>query len=309
MEFPQGEPERAPFSFAGNRFAMFETEKGRMNSTEPAVRVVTVSASSQVKAEHRGQVVVSGSYGGEYNAYHAGKWGIRGVILNDAGVGKDNAGIRGLPYLDQIGLAAATADARTCHIADGDHMLEHGTISHVNRSAAALGCKPGETVRACAERMRSAKVAEGSLPPIAGGKRFTIRDNPGEPRVICLDAAPMLQPEDAGAIAITGSHAALFRGKPDGVISVDLRAVFFNDAGVGMDGAGISRLADLDKRGMVAGAASADSAPIGDSRAIYGQGILSHVNATAAKRGARPGMAVKEFVDLLIAAAKQQGRV
>ena len=83
-------------------------------------------------ASHRGQVIVSGSYGGEYNAFHAGKWGIRGVVLNDAGIGKDRAGIRGLDYLDVIGLAAATADVMTCHIADGDHMLAHGVISHVN---------------------------------------------------------------------------------------------------------------------------------------------------------------------------------
>jgi hypothetical protein len=267
------------------------------------VRIVTVSASSQVTAADRGQVVVSGSYGGEYNAWHAGKWGIRGVILCDAGVGKDNAGIRGLPYLDQIGLAAATADVNTCHIADGEHVLAHGVISHVNRAAAALGCRVGETARACADKMRAGPVADGTLPAIAGGKRYLISDNPGEPKVICLDAAPMLQPEDRGAIAVTGSHAALFRGKPDGVISVDLAAVFFSDGGVGMDQAGISRLADLDQRGTPAGAATAASAAIGDSRSIYRDGVLSHVNHAAAERGARPGMAVKDVIGILLAAA------
>jgi len=279
---------------------------GTLASTVEQVRIVTVSASSQVKAEDRGQVVVSGSYGGEYNAYHAGKWGLRGVILNDAGVGKDNAGVRGLPFLDRIGLAAATADANTCHIADGEHMLAHGTISHVNRAAAALGCRTGETVRASAERMRSAPIADGALRAIAGGKRYLISENPGEPKVICLDAAPMLEPADRGAIAITGSHAALFRGKPDGVMSVDLTAVFFSDGGVGMDQAGISRLADLDKRGMPAGAAAAATAAIGDSRSIYREGMLSHVNRAAAERGARPGMAVKDFVDILLTAARER---
>lgn len=107
------------------------------------VGIFTVSASSQVREEHKGHVIVSGSYGGEYNAYHAGKWGLRGVILNDAGIGRNDAGIRGLPYLDQIGLAAATADSKTCHIADGDHILVHGVISHINRAAAAIGCKAG----------------------------------------------------------------------------------------------------------------------------------------------------------------------
>src|SRR5262245_39104234 len=154
--------------------------------------IFTVSASSQVNAAHHGHVIVSGSYGGEYNAYHAGKWGLRGAVLNDAGVGKDDAGIRGLPYLDQIGLPAATADAMTCHIADGDHMLAHGIVSHVNRAAEALGCRLGESVRACAERMRDAPIRGGELSLIAGGKRYLIRDVAGEPRVICLDAAPML---------------------------------------------------------------------------------------------------------------------
>ena len=41
--------------------------------------ISTVSASSQVNAGNRGHVIVSGSYGGEYNAYHAGKWGLRGL--------------------------------------------------------------------------------------------------------------------------------------------------------------------------------------------------------------------------------------
>jgi hypothetical protein len=269
-----------------------------------AVGIYTVSASSQVNEVHLGQVVVSGSYGGEYNAWHAGKWGLRGVVLNDAGVGKDNAGINGLPYLDGIGLAAATADTMTCHIADGDHMLAHGIVSHVNESAAALGCRPGDTVRACAERMRSAAIARGNLPPIAGGKRYLLRAEPGEPRVIALDAAPMLEAADTGAIAVTGSHAALFRGKPDGVISVDLVAAFFSDAGVGRDGAGVSRLADLDRRGMPAGAAAAASASIGNSRSIYATGVLSHVNEAARSQGGVPGMAVQEFIELLLAAAR-----
>jgi hypothetical protein len=276
-----------------------------MTSPSSESPITTVSASSQVTAAARGGVVISGSYGGEYNAWHAGKWGLRGVVLNDAGVGRDNAGTRGLPYLDQIGLAAATADARTCHIADGDHMLAHGVISFVNRAAAALGCRPGESVARCVERMRSAPVAAGTLPPIAGGKRYTIRDTPGELRVICLDAAPMMEPGDAGAIAVTGSHAALFRGKPDNVVAVDLHAILYIAAGVGLDGAGISRLPELDARAMPAGAVAADSAPIGDSRAIYADGVLSHVNRAALARGARPGMALRHFIAMLIADARK----
>ena len=111
-----------------------------------SVKIYAASSSATAPAECAGNVLVSGSYGGEYNAYHAAKWGIRGVVLNDAGVGKNDAGIKGLPYLDRIGLAGATADAMTCHIADAEHMLDHGRISHVNRSAGKLGCRVGHAL-------------------------------------------------------------------------------------------------------------------------------------------------------------------
>ncbi len=156
-----------------------------MSVSGEGVKVLTVASCSFVRDEHRSHVVVSGSYGGRYNAFNAAKWGVRGVIMNDAGIGKDNAGICGLDYLDQINLAAATADAQTCHIGDGDHMLEHGVIGHVNRAAAALGCRPGQSVRDCAELMRSATVPAAMPPSITEGARFVMRDVPGEPRLIC----------------------------------------------------------------------------------------------------------------------------
>lgn len=265
------------------------------------VRIYTTASSATAPAECRGHVLVSGSYGGEYNAYHAGKHGIRGVILNDAGVGKDRAGIRGLDYLERVGLAAAAADAMSCHIGDGVHMLQHGTISFVNRCAAALGCAPGQTVRACAERLKAGAVIEAGMPPVSGGRRWLMREVPGEPRVICLDAAPMLEAGDAGAIAITGSHAALLAGKPDGLIGPAVRAVFFSDGGVGMGRVGVARLPLLDQRGIPAGAASVASAAIGDSREIHDHGVLSFVNAAAAALGGAPGVRVKDFVERLIA--------
>jgi hypothetical protein len=272
--------------------------------SEGEVRIYTASSSATATGDCAGQVVVSGSYGGEYNAYHAAKWGIRGVILNDAGVGKNDAGIKGLPYLDRIGLPAATADAMTCHIADAEHMLAHGIISHVNHAAEQLGCQAGQTVRDCAELMKTGEVNRETPPEISGGKRYTIKDDPGEPKVLCLDAAPLLVPEDAGQIVVTGSHAAMFRGQPDGVVGPDVGAIFFSDAGVGLDGAGIARLADLDKRGIPAGTASAASAPIGDARGIYADGIFSHVNAAAARLGAEPGMPIKAFIERLLSKAR-----
>ena len=259
-----------------------------VEAPDPAIR--TVVSCSFVEAGHRGAVIVSGSYGGRYNAFNAAKWGVCGVIMNDAGVGKDDAGICGLPYLDQIGLAAATADAQSCHIGDGAHMLAHGVISFVNEAAAGLGCRVGQTVRACAELMRGASVPEGAPPPISDGARFVIRCEQGVPDIIAADSIGMVRAEDAGRIVVTASHGALSNGQSDDVVPLGIRAIFFSDAGVGggCDGAGIARLGDLERKGIVAGATSAGSAPIGDARALYRDGVLSHVNA-AGRAGGRGG--------------------
>jgi hypothetical protein len=259
--------------------------------------VLTVSSCSNIGAEHRGAVVVSGSYGGNYNAWNAARGHVRAVIMNDANVGKDRAGVRGLDYLNDIGIAAATASAESCHIGDGADMLANGVISYVNDIAAGLRCAAGQSVRACAELMESAVLSDRSPPPIAEGGRFLLELN--RPRIICVDTAGMIEPADAGDIVITGSHAALPGGKPDNIVPDGLLAVFFSDGGIGKDEAGVARLADLDRRRMIAGAVSVDSAPIGDSRAIYREGKLSRINSAARRAGAREGMLLRDFVDLV----------
>jgi hypothetical protein len=275
-----------------------------MPTTPTSPPIATVPSCSNVTAAQAGAVIVSGSYGGKYNAFNAAKWGIRGVIMNDAGIGADNAGILGLPYLDAIGLPAATAAAATCHIGDGDHTLAHGIISHVNKAAAALRCAPGQTVRACATRMQAGQIPPAAPPPITDGTRTILRDVPGEPKLICADSVGMLRPEDTGQIVVTASHAALPGGRPDTIVPRGIRAVFFSDAGVGLDGAGIARIPHLDSLGIIAGATSAASAPIGDSRALYERGILSHVTTAATCAGATVGMPLKAFIEKLLAAAR-----
>ncbi len=262
--------------------------------------IVTAPSSATAPPDTAGAVLVSGSYGGTYNAWHAVRKGARAVILNDAGVGLNQAGISGLDWLDGLGIAGATADCMSCHIGDGEHALAHGRISFVNRTAAALGCTAGEPVAAAAEKLRAALLREIVPPAIDGGTRFVISDAPGRRRVLGLDAAPLLAPGDAGAIAVTGSHAALFRGRPDGVISVPLFAAIFNDAGVGLDGAGIARLADLDRSGTIAATVSAQSAEIGHARSAWETGILSFVNAAASRAGLAPGQRLSAAIETLL---------
>src|SRR4029077_18560281 len=102
-------------------------------------------------------------------------------------------------------------------------------------------------------------------PPRTGAPRFVMPAALGEPALVCADSIGMLQPDDTGRIVVTASHGALSGGRSDDIVPLGIHAVFFSDGGLGMDGAGIARLGDLDRKGIVAGATSADSAPIGDS--------------------------------------------
>ena len=262
------------------------------------VEVHTIDTITKMLPEHRGQVVVAGSHGGVYAGWCAAKGGARAVILNDAGVGKDQAGTASLPFLDAIGLAAATADSQSCRIADAADMMASGFISAVNGTAAALGCTPGQTVRNCATRMRAAPLPTQPVRALQES-RFVIGPA-GEGRtVIGIDSASLFRLEDAGCIVVTASHGALVGGRPDQVVPPGVFAAFFHDAGGAKGGSGYTRLPSLDTLGVVAGTVAAESARVGDARSCYQDGVLSHVNATAQDRGGRVGMRLHEFIDTL----------
>ena len=82
----------------------------------------------------------------------------------------------------------------------------------------------------------------------------------------------------------------------------------FNDAGIGIDEAGVTRLPALDSRGIAAGTVAATSARIGDARSTYEDGILTRVNQRAAALGIGPGMTAREFVEIVRRTAAKPGR-
>ncbi len=283
-----------------------QTSSGLKADLRPPVDTVMLADTiTKLGAAHRGQVVVSGSHGGIYAGCCAAKGGVRAVVLNDAGIGRDQAGIGSLAYLDGIGIAAATADSLSCRIADAADMMAHGVVSHVNKAAADLGCAPGQSVEECAGRLQTAIIGTMPVPPIKEA-RFVLSDAPGSPAVIGIDSASLFQADDAGRIVVTASHGGLVGGKADTTVPAGVLAAIFNDAGGCKDGSGFSRLADLDKRGVAAATVAASSARIGDARSSYADGVLSHVNATAERLNGRVGMSLKAFIDGLVQAMEQR---
>jgi len=269
--------------------------------------LLVIDSVTRMDERHRGKVLVAGSHGGVYAAYLAALGRLRGVILNDAGGGKENAGIGGLPYLDEAGIAAATVGHRSARIGDGADMLARGVISHVNKLAAAVGCAPGMTCRSCAALLAKAAIPEKAPPP-KRESRFQLRANPGEPEVWGIDSASLVTPEDKDRILIIGSHGQLLGNRPETALKHDAVAAVYNDAGNGIDGAGTSRLPALDARGIAGATVAHDSARIGDARSSWDGGVITHVNATAKTMGGRPGQTAQAFVDAVAKARAAKRR-
>jgi hypothetical protein len=246
----------------------------------------------------RGSVLVAGSHGGIYAGYAAAKGGMRAVILNDAGVGRDQAGIGALAWLQSIGTAAATVSHETAALGDGAAMMATGMISYANPAAQALGISIGMACAEAAECLRAASLSVGPVPEIAESCRLLQK---GPPQVWALDSNAMVDARHIGAIVITGSHGSYLGTDPRTALKADAYAALYNDACLDPRFAAITRLPALDDRGIAAATVSAATARIGDALSTYADGVLSHVNRTALGLGAVPGMAAHVFVRLLSA--------
>lgn len=262
--------------------------------------IVTADSITRIGPEAGGAVVVNGSHGGVYAAYVAAKLGVAAAIFNDAGIGREEAGVKGLLYLAQLGIPAAAVGHATARIGDGADMMARGIITRANPAAGVLGVRAGQSCHDAARALAQA-AAGGREPPPALESAFLLIAEP--PQVWALDSASAVGPEHKGAIVVTGSHGGLLGGKPETALKYDALAALFNDAGIGIDGAGATRLPALDRRGIAAATVAAESARIGDARSTYEDGILSRVNARAAALGLAPGMSARESVALLRRAA------
>ena len=250
---------------------------------------------TKLPADAVGTVIVSGSHGGLYAGYLAAKAGPRAVILNDAGVGKDDAGIAGLGLCESLGLAATTVSHLSARIGDAGDMWARGTISHANAVAAGLGVAAGMACAEAAACLAAAPLPHGAPAPVEEA-RAVEGDGPGR-RIVVIDSASLVLPEDEGHIVVTGSHGGLVGGDPRMALQVEGFAAVFNDAGGGPDDCGMTRLPALDTRGIAGLTVAHTSARIGDGRSTLEDGIVSHANATARRLGAAPGRPVREIVD------------
>lgn len=101
------------------------------------------SITELVVGQDGGCIAVSGSHGGLSAAGYAIAARPWLSVFNDAGVGKDGAGIVGLELLQSHGLAACAVGHDSACIGDARSTLRDGVVRHTNALARALGIAPG----------------------------------------------------------------------------------------------------------------------------------------------------------------------
>ncbi|MEM9060087.1 MAG: hypothetical protein AAGD13_06455 [Pseudomonadota bacterium] len=238
-----------------------------------------------------GAVIVSGSHGGLYPAVVASRAGARAVIFNDAGGG---AGVAGVDALTDVGTAAAAVDCFSALIGSADDMVAHGRLSHVNAEAARLGLSIGGSVKDAVELLRGANNSTRVLDPVKEARFETTLES--GLTILLVDSASLVAPEDRGRVIITGSHGGLVGGDPARALKADARLAVFNDAGIGKNKVGVSRLPALDARGIAGLTVAHDSARIGDAQSAFETGVISAANRTARGLGAREGNRLAAFL-------------
>ena len=116
--------------------------------------IVTMDSAVYMDDTQSGNIVICGSHGGESAANHMLKFSPGAAIFNDAGKGKENAGIRGLEVFSLASIPAATVDTFSARIGDGTDTYESGIISAVNDVAIKCGVKVGMSAKEAALKFK-----------------------------------------------------------------------------------------------------------------------------------------------------------
>jgi hypothetical protein len=124
-----------------------------MELAMPPLRIVD-SVTERGPAD-AGCVAVTGSHGGVSSARFAAATRPLLCVFNDAGVGREAAGVAGLELLQAQGLAACAVLHSSARIGDARSTLNDGIIGHANALAAALGVRIGLTCTAAVARVQS----------------------------------------------------------------------------------------------------------------------------------------------------------
>lgn len=266
--------------------------------------VILLDSLGDIKPDNACPVLVCASHCGDNGtfAYKLKSCGVQAVILNNAGIGKNQAGISGLPYYAAKGILACAVDCFSAEIGIAADTWAGGIISHTNSLAKEAGIRVGDSVQNAVAKIlpiinqltsiQNATTVEPSNVNKNQQKLFKI-EIAGK-TITVADSITFLTEENKGDVLVCGSHGGVSAGHY--AQKHQLKAVFFNDAGIGKNNAGIQSLGSLSEIGIPACTVDCMSAEIFNGHDMLENGIISVCNQLAKNRNINEKMTIKEAI-------------
>ncbi len=274
--------------------------------------IVLLDSLGDLTTKNTSPILVCGSHcGGSRNlARQVKNCHVKAAFLNSAGIGKNNAGTKGLAHYQAEGVLACAVDHFSAEIGVSQDTWECGLISHLNELAEAAGIKIGDSVKEAVAKIKDSFSSTSSTHEnvVTANKenqessskvnlKQQVQTEIDGIKVTVTDSITFLSERNAGDIVVCGSHGGVSAGhyaEKHGV-----KAVFFNDAGIGKNNAGTKSLDSLSEAGILACTVDCMSAEIFNGQDILDNGIISVCNELAKSKNIKEKMTVKEAIKLL----------
>jgi len=273
--------------------------------------IILLDSLGDLQPNNASPILVCGSHCGD-NGTFARKLKnchVKAVFLNNAGIGKNMAGISGLSHYEVENILACAVDHNSAEIGVARDTWESGIISHTNTMAEDAGIQIGDSIKKAVAKIINI-IDKASL--IQKNKSFESHINEEKENsckvdlkkqiqtqidgvsITVTDSITFLNESNAGDIVVCGSHGGVSAGHY--AQKHRIKAVFFNDAGIGKNSAGVKSLESLSDAGILACTVDCMSAEIFNGQDILDNGIITVCNQLAKSRNIKEKMTVKEAI-------------
>ena len=273
--------------------------------------IVLLDSLGDLNADNASPILVCASHCGDNGAFarKLKNCHVNAVFLNNAGIGKNQAGISGLAHYEAENILACAVDHYSAEIGVANDTWDSGIISHTNKLAEDAGIQIGDSVKKAVAKIINI-IDKASL--IQKNKSFESLINEEKENsckvdlkkqiqtqidgvsITVTDSITFLNESNAGDIVVCGSHGGVSAGHY--AQKHRIKAVFFNDAGIGKNSAGVKSLESLSDAGILACTVDCMSAEIFNGQDILDNGIITVCNQLAKSRNIKEKMTVKEAI-------------
>lgn len=273
--------------------------------------IVLLDSLGDLQPDNTSPILVCGSHcGGNRDlARQVKSCNIKAVFLNNAGVGKNQAGIKGLTHYQAENILACAVGHNSAEIGIAQDTWENGIISHMSSQAEDVGIKIGDSVKEAVAKIINIIDLTSSTQKNKNSECLIDEKKENSNKIdlkkqiqiqidgisiTVTDSITFLNENNAGDVVVCGSHGGISAGHYAHKHAV--KAVFFNDAGIGKNSAGVKSLASLSDAGILACTVDCMSAEIFNGQDVLANGIITVCNQLAKSKNINVNMTVIEAI-------------